>query len=72
MQIASGGCNLHLVRRGATICSGGEGVQAKDLAYDRPSAKMLPFLAKHFGLHDFIEQPNRFVIFNESALLSTK
>ena len=35
------------------------------LAFDRPSSNMLPFLAKHFNLVDFVEQPNRFVIFND-------
>ena len=38
-------------------------VQASSVAYDRPSAKMLPFLAKHFALSRPMEQPNKFVIF---------
>jgi len=32
------------------------------LAFDRPSAKLVPFLRKHFGLLDLVEQPNKFVI----------
>jgi len=37
---------------------------AKSLAYDRPSPKMLPFLKRHFGLADYVEQPNNFVIYD--------
>ncbi|CAN0081549.1 unnamed protein product [Heterosigma akashiwo] len=40
-----------------------EGIEARKMAYDRPSPKLLPFLKKHFELHDFIPQPNRFVVF---------
>ncbi|KDO26403.1 hypothetical protein SPRG_08206 [Saprolegnia parasitica CBS 223.65] len=39
-------------------------VAAKDLAYDRPSPKLGPFLAKHFQLRSFVPQSNRFVIFD--------
>ncbi|GAB5036533.1 alpha-tubulin n-acetyltransferase [Nannochloropsis oceanica] len=35
------------------------------LAYDRPSERLLPFLAKHFGLHKYVPQHNHFVIFDE-------
>lgn len=38
-----------------------EGKEAKSLAFDKPSSKMLPFLTKHFNLTSFVEQPNRFV-----------
>ena len=48
----------------------GEGnAEPKDLAYDRPSPKLLPFLRKHFNLVDFFPQPNRYVIFDSSGLL---
>ncbi len=33
-------------------------------AFDKPSAKMKPFLAKHFGLKGQDEQPNRFLVFD--------
>jgi hypothetical protein len=33
------------------------------LAYDRPSPKLLAFLAKHFGLKDFVPQSNNFVVY---------
>lgn len=33
------------------------------LAYDRPSSKLVAFLAKHYGLIQGITQPNNFVIF---------
>lgn len=38
-------------------------LQASQLAFDRPSAKLLAFLARHFGLHDPILQNNNFVVF---------
>ena len=42
-----------------------EGREARSLAYDRPSPKMLPFLRKHYGLIDYNEQPNNFVVFDD-------
>jgi len=39
--------------------------EARSLAYDRPSPKMLPFLRKHYGLRDYNEQPNNFVVFDD-------
>mmetsp|Transcript_14472 Transcript_14472/g.29745 ORF Transcript_14472/g.29745 Transcript_14472/m.29745 type:complete len:191 (+) Transcript_14472:174-746(+) len=33
------------------------------LAYDRPSPKMIPFLAKHFGLTKIVEQSNNYIVF---------
>ena len=33
------------------------------LAYDRPSKKMKPFLAKHYGLGNFVDQSNNYVVF---------
>ena len=38
---------------------------AKELAYDRPSIKLLSFLSKYFGLQDFIQQNNNFVVFDD-------
>lgn len=35
------------------------------IAYDRPSPKLIGFLAKHYGLRNYIPQNNNFVIFNE-------
>lgn len=43
----------------------GEGVSPVQLAYDRPSNKLLPFLRKHFGLSRYQPQNNNFVIFDE-------
>jgi len=42
-----------------------EGREARCFAYDRPSPKMLPFLRKHYGLADYNEQPNNFVVFDD-------
>ena len=36
-----------------------------ELAYDRPSPKLLSFLRKYFGLNDFIQQNNNYVVFDE-------
>jgi hypothetical protein len=33
------------------------------IAYDRPSPKLVAFLARHFDLHGGDLQPNRFMIF---------
>jgi hypothetical protein len=30
---------------------------------------MLPFLLKHFGLAEFVEQPNRFVVYSNATAL---
>jgi len=35
------------------------------LAIDRPSSKMMAFLRRHFGLIGFVEQPNKFVIYDQ-------
>lgn len=34
------------------------------LAYDRPSEKLLGFLAKHYGLKKYVPQNNNFVVFD--------
>jgi GNAT superfamily N-acetyltransferase len=41
----------------------GEGTSAAQLAYDRPSSKLLPFLARHYGLSRYVSQPNNYVVF---------
>jgi hypothetical protein len=38
---------------------------AEQLAYDRPSQKLLPFLGKHFGLSRYVSQPNNYVVFEQ-------
>lgn len=42
-----------------------EGVAPTDIAYDRPSPKLKPFLRRHFGLSNCLDQPNRFMVFKE-------
>jgi len=36
-----------------------------EIAYDRPSPKLLSFLRKYFGLNDFIQQNNNYVVFDD-------
>ena len=45
-----------------------------ELAYDRPSPKLLSFLKKYFGLNDFVPQSNNYVVFDEffSLISSSK
>ena len=44
-----------------------------ELAYDRPSPKLLSFLKKYFGLCDFIQQSNNYVVFDDFfSLISSK
>lgn len=42
-----------------------EGLQPAELAYDRPSSKLICFLGKHFGLVKYRPQNNNFVVFDE-------
>lgn len=42
-----------------------ENVSPAQLAYDRPSPKLIGFLKKHYGLMSYIPQNNNFVIFNQ-------
>ncbi|KAI9001940.1 touch receptor neuron protein Mec-17-domain-containing protein [Gaertneriomyces semiglobifer] len=42
--------------------------QPDHLAYDKPSPKLLAFLKKYYGLHDYIPQANNFVVFREYGL----
>lgn len=42
-----------------------ENIQPQNLAYDRPSPKLLGFLSKHFGLRAFIKQTHHFVVFDQ-------
>jgi len=39
--------------------------EAKELGYDRPSPKLMGFLAKHYNLRNYSPQSNNFVVFNE-------
>ena len=45
------------------------------LAYDRPSPKLISFMAKHYGLKSYVPQNNNYVVFDEyyrqAAALST-
>lgn len=40
-------------------------LDAKQLAIDRPSKKMLQFMQKHYSLKKLVDQGNNFVIFEE-------
>lgn len=40
-------------------------MEAKQLAIDRPSKKMLQFMHKHYSLKKLVDQGNNFVIFEE-------
>eukprot|EP01105_Mastigella_eilhardi_P027951 TRINITY_DN8901_c0_g1_i1.p1 TRINITY_DN8901_c0_g1~~TRINITY_DN8901_c0_g1_i1.p1 ORF type:complete len:345 (+),score=55.81 TRINITY_DN8901_c0_g1_i1:33-1037(+) len=42
-----------------------EHVVPQELAYDRPSPKLLGFLKKHFGLARFLPQANNFVVYSK-------
>jgi hypothetical protein len=42
-----------------------ENVLPLNLAYDRPSPKLIGFLSKHYGLSQYVTQNNNFVVFNE-------
>jgi alpha-tubulin N-acetyltransferase 1 len=42
-----------------------EDITPNELAYDRPSHKLLHFLKKHFNLHRYISQNNNFVIYDD-------
>lgn len=42
-----------------------EGVEAKKLAYDRPSLKLKMFLAKHYNLRNYVNQNNNFVVYDD-------
>ena len=40
-----------------------EGVPPEKMAYDRPSEKLIGFLAKHYGLKNYVPQNNNYVVF---------
>lgn len=42
-----------------------ENLEPRKLGYDRPSNKLLGFLAKHYGLIDYVPQNNNFVVFKK-------
>ena len=35
------------------------------IAYDRPSHKLMGFLLKHFGLRNYVQQNNNYVVFDD-------
>ena len=35
------------------------------IAYDRPSSKLIGFLGKHFNLHNYVQQNNNYVVFDD-------
>lgn len=41
-----------------------EGVEPHKLGYDKPSAKLIKFLKKHYGLENYVPQVNNFVVYN--------
>lgn len=41
-----------------------EDTEPSQLAYDRPSPKLISFLQRHFQLTDFVQQFTNFVIFD--------
>ena len=45
-----------------------ENVKPGNLAYDRPSPKLISFLKKHYSLVNFTPQNNNFVVFKEYFL----
>lgn len=42
-----------------------EKLTAEAVAYDRPSTKLICFLRKHFGLQDYTNQSNNYVVFRK-------
>jgi hypothetical protein len=42
-----------------------EGVRPHDIAYDRPSPKLLAFLRKHYRLSNYVKQSNNYVVFDQ-------
>eukprot|EP00441_Pelagodinium_beii_P036499 CAMPEP_0197652584 /NCGR_PEP_ID=MMETSP1338-20131121/34540_1 /TAXON_ID=43686 ORGANISM="Pelagodinium beii, Strain RCC1491" /NCGR_SAMPLE_ID=MMETSP1338 /ASSEMBLY_ACC=CAM_ASM_000754 /LENGTH=401 /DNA_ID=CAMNT_0043227495 /DNA_START=66 /DNA_END=1268 /DNA_ORIENTATION=- len=42
-----------------------EGLLPAQLAYDRPSPKLIGFLAKHYGLTEYMPQNNNYVVFDD-------
>ncbi|KAF8927010.1 Alpha-tubulin N-acetyltransferase 1 [Haplosporangium gracile] len=48
-----------------------ENIDPCQIAYDRPSPKLYPFLNKHFQLQRHLPQPNQFAVFEGFNLLDT-
>jgi len=42
-----------------------ENKQPRELGYDRPSPKLIAFLAKHYNLRHYAPQSNNFVVFDD-------
>ena len=40
-------------------------VHPAKLAYDRPSPKLIGFLAKHYGLRNYVPQNNNYIVFSQ-------
>ena len=40
-----------------------ENIHPAKMAYDRPSEKLIGFLAKHYGLKNYVPQNNNYVVF---------
>ena len=40
-------------------------VKPYQIAYDKPSSKLVAFLDKHYGLREEVQQTNNFVVFRE-------
>jgi alpha-tubulin N-acetyltransferase 1 len=53
------------IRSSNALSSSGDVPVERLLAYDKPSEKMVPFLAKHYGLKDGELQSNNYVVYNE-------
>ena len=49
-----------------------EGMSAESVAYDRPSSKLIAFLRKHYGLQDYANQTNNYVVFRKFWELERK
>ena len=40
-------------------------VHPAKIAYDRPSPKLIGFLAKHYGLRNYVPQNNNYIVFSQ-------
>jgi len=41
-----------------------ENIEPRKFGYDKPSEKLIGFLAKHYGLKKYVPQANNFVVFS--------
>lgn len=42
-----------------------QNISPEKLAYDRPSPKLVCFLAKHYGLKNYERQTHNFIVFDD-------